>query len=393
MTHCVNIDWLECYCIEPSEERSYDYFTSLGFWCKLREYGTRHFEEVFTIYDQNGDPFLEVRRKPRSKSGQHAIYPARACNLRFVNRYCYFDMCTRIMADFINKFGYEFRRIFRLDLCIDFERFDSGDYPAKVVKRIVNHSYAKVYQAKRTIRGNDRWDRCTDNYIRWGNEKSMVQTRLYNKSLELQETGYKKPWIVQAWFEHGLIENPVTRTKHTPKGKEYAPEIWRIEFQLNSSARKWLRVETDAGEEWVEHTLETYETREQIEFAIANLCRHYFRFKIFEKGKRKYECKDKKLFDFDEEGEHYKLLNTALKREYTTQAGTIIRQLEKIRTKINTEAEIKAVNRLIDYFAAREADDFSYRGISPKLLKILAVMSPKEMSVKVAKELELEIFT
>ena len=392
MTHCVNIDWLECYCIEPSEGRSYDYYTSLGLWCKLRDYGTRHFEEVFTIYDQHGDPFIEVRRKPRSASGKHAIYPDGACNLRFVNRYCYFDQCTRIMAEFIYRYRYEFRRIFRLDLCMDFERFDSGDYPHKVVRRILNHSYAKVYQAKRTTRGNDRWDGCEDNYLRWGNEKSMVVTRLYNKSLELQESGWKKPWIVQAWLEHGLIENPVTRCKTTPKGKTYEPTIWRLEFQINSSARKYLRIDSDDGDEWVEHTLETYETREQIEFAIANLCRHYFRFKIFEKGKRKYNCKDKVLFEFDEEGEHYKLMNTAIKREYSSQAGTIIKQLERIRMKINAPEELKAIDVVIRYFAAREMDDFTYRGISPKILQILATMSPETMSVEKAKQIQAEIF-
>lgn len=275
---------------------------------------------------------------------------------------------------------------------MDFERFDSGDYPHKVVRRILNHSYAKIYQAKRTTRGNDRWDGCEDNYLRWGNEKSMVVTRLYNKSLELKDSGYKKPWIVQAWMEHGLIENPISRTKKSPQGKVYEPDIWRLEFQINSSARKYLRIDTDAGDEWVEHTLETYETREQIEFAIANLCRHYFRFKIFEKGKRKYDCKDKVLFEFDEEGEHYKLMNTAIKRDYLTQGGTIIRQLERIRTKISSGAEIEAINKVIEYFAARELDDYTYRGISPKVLRILAAMRPESMSIEQAKELEHEIF-
>lgn len=392
MPRCCNIDWLEVFAIEPSEARDAEFFTSQGFYVKIRDYGTRHYEEVLTLHDRYGDPFMEVRRKPRGIENPKCIFPVGACTLRLVNRYCYFNGAGDIMADFINLYHYEYRRIFRLDLCLDLERFDSGDYPRKVVKRIVNHSYAKVYQANRRIIGTDRWDGCVDNSLSWGNKKSMVVTRFYNKSLELKEEGYKKPWIVQAWFESGLIDNPITRTKKTEKGKEYTPEIWRLEFQINSSARKWFKIDAEEGEVWVEHNPENYNTREKIEFAISQLVPHYFRFKIYRKDISKYECKDKVLFDFKEIGLQYKLSNCAIKRVYNDKVTSIIDRLKVISLQIGDAKAKEAMNVVIKYFEDLELMDFNYNGVSPKLLQLIMALSPSSVTFEQVKAIEKEIF-
>lgn len=389
---CVNIDWFECYCIEPNGiALDAQFYRNHGYKVEEREYGTRHFEEVFTIYDKYADPFMEVRRKPRGKDKPHAVYPDGACNLRFVNRYCYMQHAALIMAEFINEYNYNFRRIFRLDLCTDFERFDTGDIPANIVKRIVNHSYAKIYQANRRIIGVDRWDGCIDNSLSWGRQGSMVVTRLYNKSLEQQQLGWKKPWIVQSWFECGLIDNPVTRTKKNSKGVDYSPEIWRLEFQINSSARQWLQIESDNGKFFVEHALETYDTREKIEFAISQLIPHYFRFKIWEKGKKKYDCKDKVLFIFDEESIQYKLMNTATQRVYNTHTDTILKHLEAINLQIGDGKVKQAMKQVIEYFQDTKMQDFTYNGISPKLLQLIMAIKPQEINFEEIKQIQQEI--
>ena len=72
----MNIDWLEMYCLEPSEPRGVDYFAGLGFEVKERGYGTKHWSQVFTICDDAGNEFMEVRRAPRSGAREHRIMPA-----------------------------------------------------------------------------------------------------------------------------------------------------------------------------------------------------------------------------------------------------------------------------------------------------------------------------
>ena len=67
MNRCVNIDWLEVYCLESIEApRNAQFFRARGFKVKEREYGTPQYREMFTIYDSEDFPQFEVRRNPYS---------------------------------------------------------------------------------------------------------------------------------------------------------------------------------------------------------------------------------------------------------------------------------------------------------------------------------------
>jgi hypothetical protein len=63
----VNLDWLECYCLESVENYPHDarYFQSLGYHVVQRDYGTPIYAEMFTIYDRDDHPLIEVRRDPK----------------------------------------------------------------------------------------------------------------------------------------------------------------------------------------------------------------------------------------------------------------------------------------------------------------------------------------
>lgn len=347
---CINIDWLEMYVYEPAEPRDIEYFGRLGYFCKDRGYGTKHWSQVFTVYDERGEEFMEVRRAPRhGAQDHHTIYPDNACNLRLVNRYCYFDTAAWIMSDFIEKHRYQVRRIYRIDLAIDFKMFDSGDTPRKVLRRIVNHKYAKIYQASRAIHGEDRWNQADDNSISWGKRKSMVVTRFYNKSLELAAVK-DKPWIREAWFRAGLIADPFQPYLLDKDGHVIGDEVWRLEFQINSSARGWFVIDGDTGDEYVEHTLECYWNRPMLQTAIANLIAHYFQFRIYRQGIRKYDCPEKKLFDFSDADQHYLLRRESVKRVYADKAIAQIRWLTTLRNQSGDmelrDACDKAIRRL-----------------------------------------------
>lgn len=375
---CINIDWLEMYVLEPPLPRDIQYFEARGYLCIDRGYGTKHMAEVFTVCDKNNDPMIEVRRNPRRPEGEHhTVYPDNAATLRFVNRYCYFQNAARIMSEFIDLHEYEPRRIYRLDICLDFTKFDSGDIPSKVMRRILRHQYVKVYQSLRCIHGEDRWTGAIDNSITWGKPSSMILTRFYNKTLELEQKG-DKPWIKQAWFEAGLVNDPITCTVKGKDGRLYKPEVWRLEFRINSKARRWVVLDTDEGKHYLEHRLSLYEDYNGLLTAFAELTRHYFSFRIYREGVCKYDCKEKVLFKFDYTDVRYSLQNTATDREYKAHTPQAIKQLEKMRQGLLDKELLSAIDLLIHHFRTVALRDYEYQGISPKLLQLQMALSDKK---------------
>lgn len=373
MRRCVNIDWLEMYVIEPREPRDVNYFESRGLEVVSRGYGTKQWAEVFTILDTAGCDFMEVRRSPRHPEGKsHTVYPDGACNLRLVNRYCYFDTAAWIMSDFIHDHGYNLRRIFRLDLCIDFKRFDSGDTPAKVARRISRHVYTKIYQSERTIHGRDYWDHCDDNSFSWGRKGSMVVTRFYNKSLELA-TVKDKPWIRESWYRAGLIDDPLAPIVLDNKGEVIGDPVWRLEFQINSSARGWFVIDGGNEKEYVEHTLEAYWNRPLIQQAIACLASHYFNFRIFKQGVSKYDCPEKKLFKWADEDTHYRLKNTLSTRSYDSTGSQALRWLMRLRAMYPNGDVLKALEVVEECVRRSIKVQTKYEGDDPKIMQFRAI--------------------
>ena len=52
MKKCVNIDWLQVYCLEPrlALEHNARFFSDRGFFVKQREYGDPQYKEMFVLY-------------------------------------------------------------------------------------------------------------------------------------------------------------------------------------------------------------------------------------------------------------------------------------------------------------------------------------------------------
>lgn len=306
---CVNFDWLEVFCKEDNSlyPCDADFYRNKHWWVQERAYGTRQYEQMFTLLDRDGRPFVEIRRKP--VSGEKAernvgIFDPLSCHIKLANRYCYADNAIDLFSEFLNSYRYQVNRLFRLDLCLDFEKFDRGDAPQDVVKRYLKGKYTKINQGKISAHGVDRWDERTWNSLSWGAPKSMVSTKFYNKTLELKEAK-DKPYIRYAWFKAGLVDDWNDLYKLSNDGIKYYPDIWRVEFSIRSTARGWYIAEDCSGKQVktlkMQHHLGTYATKDSQLKAFASLADHYFRFKIFEEGVRKDRCKDKILFEW---GEH-----------------------------------------------------------------------------------------
>lgn len=303
---CINIDWLEVHVYESPRNFpcNAEFFRSKGYRVIEREYGTRQYNQMFTLLDNTDHPFLEIRRDPvasKWESSSVGMFDPSSCHIRVVNRYCYHPQIVQLLTEFLHQYDYAVSSIYRLDLCLDFEKFDSGDDPKKFLDRFIEGKYSKINQGNVSSHGKDRWSGRDWNSISWGAPSSMVSTKLYNKTLELAEAK-DKPYIRYAWFCAGLIDDWVNCTRLGSDGKPYHPNIWRLEFSIRSKAKRWYKIEDCNGNKvrtvQKEHTLATYATPLDCLHAFAMLAHHYFHFKVYEEGVRKDRCKDKVLFNW-----------------------------------------------------------------------------------------------
>ena len=318
MKRCINIDWLECYCLEDSigYPHNAQYFRNCGFMVREREYGTPVYEEMFILLGIDDQPLLEIRRSPKSAKGKqlHGVLEFNACHIRLTNRTCYFNNPVQILQQFLEQYGFHYQRISRIDICLDFEKFDYGDFPADFVDRYMKHKYSKINQAELAAHGRDMWDGRRWNSLKWGEPKSMISTKLYNKSMELEQV-HDKPYIRQAWRACELVDDEYYLTKKNEEGETYKPQIWRVEFSIKSSTRNWYVVEDCNGSKpkilSKRNTLDNYQTKEDLMNVFFSLCEHYFHFKKFKPSVRKDRCEDKLLFRTNEKNSFYKLENVA----------------------------------------------------------------------------------
>lgn len=332
---CINIDWLEVYCNESVNgfPHDADYFRVHGWSVLQREYGTRIYREMFTLYDADGEPCIEIRRNPYSLTGDmRGVFTEYSCHVRLSNRACYMNSPVDYLRQFLAQYDYTLMKIFRIDICLDFTRFDRGDDPKAFLLRYMSGKFSKINQANISAHGRDLWDGRDWNSVSWGQPKSMVSTKMYNKSLELEQR-HDKPYIRQAWFAAGLIDDEVNCTKRQTDGSVIKPDVWRVEFSIKSSAAKFYIIENCNGRkkkrESKPHTLSVYDSREKLITVFASLSDHYFHFKHFEKDQRKDRCQDKVLFQFSPRDICYKIDRQATHTPKSTALDTLLRRLRE----------------------------------------------------------------
>lgn len=374
MIRCVNIDWLECYCLEDAIGYPHhaEYFRKKGWQVSEREYGTPMYAEMFTLIDHHGEPFCEIRRCPKSSKLDKGLFSPYSAHVRLVNRACYANNAALMMQRFLDENGFAFQRISRIDICLDFEKFDFGDDPKIFLKRFMAGRYSKINQANISAHGLDQWDGRQWNSVRWGSPVSMVTTRLYNKTLELA-TVHDKPYIRQAWQHSGLVDDWQTLEKKTKNGNTYKPSIWRVEFAIKSGTKKWFVVEDYNGDrkrlKSYPNTLDVYRDREHIFQVFLSLCHHYFHFKHVEyklnstaivsdalnaivqdslhplckdpkatrQLQRKDRCQDKLLFNYSQLNEFYQIEKQLAAKPADTALQSLLQRLYAYR---DTQFEI-----------------------------------------------------
>lgn len=328
---CVNLDWLEVFCNETKDQpRDVKYFQSLGWDVHVRDYGTPQYKEMFTLYD-SGYPFIEIRRNPYSLKKMGGIFEETACHIRLSNFACYSISPIDDLRKFLIINEYKLKAISRVDICLDFNYFDKGDDPQRIIQRYMKGELSKINQCNVAAHGKDQWDGRNWNSLSWGAKKSMISTKIYNKQLELNQNR-DKPYIRQQWKEAGLITDI----------KDKETDIWRIEFSIKTEAKKWVMLVDESKvkprEIAMPSTLSTYDNRIKLMCLFYSLSTHYFHFKYVEKDekgnlKRKDRCRDKVLFINDE---HY-CVYQAKRLERRTVSTRVDKMLIKRCTQIHED--------------------------------------------------------
>lgn len=351
-----------------------DYFRSQGYFVTERDYGTRVYSEMFTIQNAHGDSWIEVRRNPMSGASSFTGLSERSCHLRLVNRQCYTDTPMRDLVEFMVKHDYIFVSIFRLDLCYDFKKFDSGDKPETFLQRYIEKKFSKVNQTKVRSIGDDNWGAFAWESISWGAHGSMVSTKIYNKTKELAATGNKKPWIVQAWLQTGLIDDV-----------RNLPNVWRLEFSMRSSIKNWIVLDVWTGKrikkQRVPHQPSMFQDREMLWQRFEELAYHYFHFRYVEYKKevnsegerellRKDLCRDKKLFWFNLNRQFYQIDNPSHESSPNSIDEQLRRALMKFQDTIYDPELTRACNVLLDYIDKHMLKRFTKHGTLPEIEEI-----------------------
>lgn len=293
MKRCVNIDWLEVFVVEPPPGLPPEYFKKSGYQVRVRDYGTPQYQQMFTIIGSDGRDFLEIRRTPYSKKSEGGIFPDGSCHIRLSNRSCYAPNIIDTLRKFLIAFKYEYRGLSRVDICSDFVVFDDGKDPALFVRRYIQEYYHKIglsrvhvygtdYDTGKLVviddkgkqvkkpriehnghviaaHGKDTPTKMLWNSVKWGSPSSRVNTKLYNKSLEMREVAVKfhiqDQWKAAGYDGHG--------------------DVWRLEFSVASDAKGWLSQETG---EVFKLDLEEIDAPDKLNRIFNILAAKYFRF-------------------------------------------------------------------------------------------------------------------
>lgn len=332
---CVNLDWLEVFAIEPEGGCDASFFVQRGIFVDIREYGTRIYHEMFTIYNADGHPLLEIRRRPKNP-----LMPDGSCHIRLVNATCYLPNAVEILREFMNQYGYTFSNISRVDICLDLIRFDDNTRPRVFMQRYMRGKFSKVNQANIHAHGSDQWTGRVWNSVSWGSPSSPISTKFYNKTMELYDPktdSYAKPHIRWAWFCAGLVDDFERCTLNQTQ-----QEIWRVEFSIKSSVKNWVTIELDGNHKKyysIRNNLEMYDTKEKLLTMFASLAQHYFHFKRYEIGQRKDRCPDRNIFRWKDTQQVYSVEHPDMVNAKTP--DTILLQLiKKLRLFIDHGATI-----------------------------------------------------
>lgn len=354
----LSLDWLEVYVMESKPIYNCLPPRAVVFF---RDYGTRVYRQMLTVVYDDGFE-LEVRRDPVS-----SVLPVGAAHVRITNRCLYqYDAVARLKA-FLDETCCTFVRISKVDICLDFLKFDDGTDPQDFIKRYLKGVYSKINQSSVSLHGSDTWDERQWNSVSWGSRSSPIFTRFYDKSLELASgtdsvLRGKKTYIPRFWILCGLVSEDYL--SHTLDG---VPHVWRLEFSISSSVKRWVTINLDGSSARysIRHDLAAISSREKCLVLFMALTDHYFHFHKFIPHVRKDRCPDRILFRWQT---HDSLMPYVDKPDNVSSSGNFLEQYCRdsllYRTRYPSDASSAivhdVVSRLYNTPSSVSSSNFSF---------------------------------
>lgn len=321
MKTCCNIDWLELTC-EESYPVTSSVINSKGYGTEIRGYGTRVFSEMFYVFDKIGRKEFEVRRNPLSKKSMGGVLMDNICHIRVQNWKLYDSELFNDLRKFLILFNYKVKSIYRLDICLDLQEFATGMKPQTFIKKYLNQEIGKMNQPKCCAHWTDGAENRDVNSLKWGSSKSMINTKLYNKSLEIKQVK-DKPYITDIWKKCDYDEKK---------------DVYRIEISISSDARNIVHLDTG---EIKELKLTTIDNRDKLYYTFLSYMSHYFDFYYKDEDKRKSRCKHLKLFKGYKVGDNCKVVKITNTKIITRTDNIIIKRLYELLKRENLTLEDK----------------------------------------------------
>lgn len=383
---CVNLDWLEVFCEEdPHFPLIVENMQSLGWIVEQRAYGTPMYAEMYTLFRGN-NPILEVRRNPYSKKSEGGIFADGACHIRYCNRTCYGMSPLQEMREFINHARLTYHNISRVDICMDFLRFEDKNEtsPRSFIINYLNGHLVKVGQNK--IRGvSKEVSTITEgedvsfagricgignkvNSLKWGGKKCPVSTKLYNKSLEMREQK-QKDYIVDQWVAAGMVKRELKTDGHgttkevlTHDGKEV--DVWRLEYSIKLGGNTF--VETSQGEV-IDFSLSAIDTRDKLLSIFCALSNRYFDLRYSRKtstgkAEKSTRLKHMKIIASKLMERAYKPMQLSVKKDLDRFKRMLLKKLSSMmESDVADGMDKNAFRRLIDFIGRF----YNIRDLSP----------------------------
>lgn len=272
------IDWLQMH-VSLTAKRFEN--TDCKYHIEKTDYGTRHFRELYYIYDRPGGNEIAVL----------CAVPVQPMDdnfglLKINNRCLYQQNLKGYVIDLLKDLKLQFVGITRIDIAHDFTTDHSKINPEKFISNYLTGEYVKKGKAKgkNVMETSEKTSRKTfnklhkdvlaslekskiqltdaqqlklqfnlkrqtkSNYkytapdkaaigfengkqvnlesLKFGTEKSELSYILYNKTKQMQDVEHKQ-WICDNWTDNGWDGNA---------------EVWRLEFSFKSSTKKFIEV-------------------------------------------------------------------------------------------------------------------------------------------------------
>lgn len=265
MLHVISIDWLSLYCDFSDYQIREDYSVN------LMPYSTRQFKVIEEVI-KDKEAIATIQRVPVS-----SVIKESTGIVKFNNRILYQKNAIEFVKEFLRRFRVKVLNISRIDICADFNEFQTYVNPHDFILDFVSGKILKNGRCDFTLSGEHAFSNIY-NYFRVGKKTSDVVVYMYNKSKEMRDVKFKH-YIYEKWIKNKLDVNR---------------DIWRLEVSISGRGREFICKETG---EIQEITLDSIYRPEGVAELFHKYRNHYFKFKENNGTRNKTNMQNVNLFN------------------------------------------------------------------------------------------------